>query len=249
MPAGIRIPANRNVAPAPPPGSPTYFSPLGKHTPGISADQQRTEEDSRLRADQFAQQERARADADRRDAVDFQRSRQIADESAAREQANRPKLRSATSIKKDIDILMPSLPPPPGYAPAGTPTRAQGPPLLPEGGGASSLADDSAFARSKDRIGLTRSAALRALQGSMDARGISGGGAEAAGVGAVMAGTAGDLGDVSRDMAMESERRAQEVEDRNYEGDFTRRRQDIDVWDARNNMLLNLMKQRGGSIY
>ena len=88
-------------------------------------------------------------------------------------------------------------------------------------------AGDLAFARAKDREGAISSAALRNLRGMMTATGQAGGGNERSAMASLTGATAGRLNDVSTAQALEEARRGQQVEDRNYMGDLTRRGQNI----------------------
>lgn len=109
-------------------------------------------------------------------------------------------------------------------------------------------AEAAAFARAKDRIQQNTQANLRGLRENMTARGISGSGIEAAGTADILGGGSGDVNDVIREQAIEGLRRSQQVSDRNYQGNLTRRGQDISREEARRRMILDLINS-GGRVY
>jgi hypothetical protein len=87
--------------------------------------------------------------------------------------------------------------------------------------------ESAAFARAKDRIGMTSQGAGKSLRALMSRRGLAGSGIEAGELGNLVSDARGQLGDVIRDQSIEGLRRDQAVEDRNYAGDISQRTTDM----------------------
>lgn len=87
------------------------------------------------------------------------------------------------------------------------------------------VAEQAAYARAKDRIGKSMRGAVDSLRDEFGGTGAIG--AQAKALGSVVAAGQGQLAETDRDIALEGERRRQDVEDRDYEGELTRRGQDI----------------------
>lgn len=94
------------------------------------------------------------------------------------------------------------------------------------------LADDTgaraaAFARAKEQAGQTAQAALTGLRSAVEDRGLMGSSVEAAGVGAAIGGAGGAVNDFTREQLKQDLGRADQLADRNYQGNITQRSQDI----------------------
>lgn len=85
----------------------------------------------------------------------------------------------------------------------------------------------AAFARAKEQAGSTARAGLDSLYDVMASTGRSGSAVEAGAAGQVAAGTAGDLNDFTREQYIQDLDRSREVSDRNYQGDLTKRGQNM----------------------
>ena len=107
-------------------------------------------------------------------------------------------------------------------------------------------ANSAAFARAKDRVGMTTRGSLKALQNMMSARGIAGSGIEGALGANVLTAGSGQLGDTIREQTLADLAREQQVEDRNYSGDVTQRAQDISVMDQKRAALAEFFRMRAG---
>lgn len=96
----------------------------------------------------------------------------------------------------------------------------------------SGAADDTgaraaAFARAKEQAGHTAQSALTGLRSAMEDRGMMGSSVEAAGVGAAINGASGAVNDFTREQLGKDLTRADQLADRNYQGNLTQRSQDI----------------------
>jgi hypothetical protein len=107
-------------------------------------------------------------------------------------------------------------------------------------------AEAAAYGRAKDQIGLNAAAGLKAMQGLMASRGISGSGIEAALSQGIVGDALGGLGEVSRDQAIQGLQRDYAVEDRNLAADVTQRGQDVSALTARNRDIMALMELTRG---
>lgn len=103
-------------------------------------------------------------------------------------------------------------------------------------------AEAAAYGRAKDQIGLNAAAGMRAMQGLMASRGISGSGIEAALSGGVVGSAVGQLGEVSRDQAITGLKRDWDVEDRDWAGNIQQRGQDISGLSSKNADAFRLME-------
>lgn len=110
-------------------------------------------------------------------------------------------------------------------------------------------AEDAAFARAKDRIGLATQGLLRSVQNRFARRGLRGSGLERSAEMDAMESGAGQLGEVVRDQAIEGLRRQNQVADQTYQGDITQRGQDLSALAQRRQSILALLKmaESGGA--
>jgi hypothetical protein len=93
----------------------------------------------------------------------------------------------------------------------------------------------AAFARAKEQSGGTALSAMKGLQDSMSARGLSGStgrGLEGGGINDVLSGAAGGVNDFTREQLIQDLNRYSGIADRTYAGDITQRGQDIDARKA-----------------
>lgn len=88
-------------------------------------------------------------------------------------------------------------------------------------------ANAAAFARAKDRIGLTGQGAMASLQREMSRRGLSGSGIEGAEMGDLVGGLRGQLGDVIRDQTIEDIKRNAQLDDRDFAALLGQRSDDL----------------------
>lgn len=109
-------------------------------------------------------------------------------------------------------------------------------------------AEDAAYGRARDQAGEEMRAGADSLSDEMSARGISGGGVEGALLGQILTKGQGQLGEVNREQAVDRMRRADQVQDTNYQGDIqqrsqdlTARGQDIEAQNARQSNAMRLM--------
>lgn len=96
-----------------------------------------------------------------------------------------------------------------------------------DGGVDNSAAQAAAFGRAKEMAGQNASAALKALEDVMGARGLHGSSIEGAETGNILTGGMRQVNDTVRDQTLQSASRAAQVNDRNYAGDITQRAQDM----------------------
>lgn len=106
-------------------------------------------------------------------------------------------------------------------------------------------AEDAAFARAKDKIGLASRSAMDSLSSEMSSRGISGSGVEAQRLGGVYESGLGEIGQTAREQAIEALKRKYQVSDRNVALASTTRGQNIGLLSS----LSQMTKPTGGGIY
>jgi len=106
-------------------------------------------------------------------------------------------------------------------------------------------AEDAAFARAKDKIGLASRAGMDSLSQQMASRGITGSGVEAQGLGNLYQAGMGEIGNTAREQALSSLQRRYQVNDRNTAAGLTKRAQDIGIVQS----LASLSKPTGGGVY
>lgn len=106
-------------------------------------------------------------------------------------------------------------------------------------------AEDAAFARAKEKIGLASRTAQESLSAEMAQRGITGSGVEAQGLGKVYESGVGQISDVAREQALSSLNRRYQVSDRNANLAAQKRAQDIGLLSS----LSAMTKPTGGGIY
>lgn len=123
-------------------------------------------------------------------------------------------------------------------------------------GGGTGAAESAAFGRAKDRIGEASQGALSTLGDIMSSRGLSGTGIEAGETGRVIGEAQQGLGEAGRDIALQQERRAAEVADRNLAAllqqrgqDIGQRGQDIGAEQARRDQILALIRAQQARSY
>lgn len=113
-------------------------------------------------------------------------------------------------------------------------------------------AENAAFARAKDQVGLTTRGALSGLAGAMAGRGIVGSGVEGRGQRGTVNQGQQQLGDVSRQQAITHADLAQKNAESEYSGAITQRGQDISANEAMNGLNLTArgqdITQRGQDI-
>lgn len=128
---------------------------------------------------------------------------------------------SVTQLKTATELLQPGKEPP-LVSPTvpGTQIAAPKP-------GDNTAATNAAYARAKDKIALEGSAAGKAMQGAMTARGISGSGIEAKGAKDITRASLAGLGQVARDQAMSDVEREDAFAKLGYTGGIQQRGQDI----------------------
>ena len=106
-------------------------------------------------------------------------------------------------------------------------------------------AENAAFARAKDKIGLASRAASDSLSAQMASRGITGSGIEAQQLGLASDQAVGQISDTAREQALASLQRRYQVSDRNAALTSTKRAQDIGLVQS----LASLAKPTGGAAY
>jgi hypothetical protein len=111
----------------------------------------------------------------------------------------------------------------PGYAQYGGPSFEQ--------------ARAASFARSKEQAGLSAQAAIKGLQGAMDARGLTGSTVEGQALGGVVSGAGQDLSNVIREQYIQDANQLARQAETQYQGAITQRGQDIQAQQA----ILNLI--------
>lgn len=124
------------------------------------------------------------------------------------------------------------------------------------GGGPPGAAEGAAFGRAKDRIGEASQGALSTLGDIMSSRGLSGTGIEAGETGRVIGEAQRGIGEAGRDIALQQERRAAEVADRNLAAllqqrgqDIGQRGQDIGAEQSRRDQILALIRAQQARNY
>lgn len=103
-------------------------------------------------------------------------------------------------------------------------------------------ARQAAFARAKERAGMTALSGINSLKSIMEASGKMGSSMESQGMAEVIGGGVSDINDFTRDELIMDTGRAADIADRNYAGALTKRGQDMSM----NQSLLSLMK---GGVY
>lgn len=101
-------------------------------------------------------------------------------------------------------------------------------------------AEDAAYGRAKDQAGAEARGAADQVSDELSARGIAGGGAEAALLGTIMNKAQGQLGEVNREQAIDYMRRADNVQDTNYSGAVQQRGQTINAEQQRQSNAMRL---------
>lgn len=156
--------------------------------------------------------------------------------------------RSAANTDQMRDLLLKqfgSAPPPPGAI--GLPGGEHTVPGPPPGAPGTPAVADQAFARAKDRAGLSLQSGLKTLKGVMQRRGQSGSSIEGDATADLIGGELTRMGDVDLASAAEGQRRGYQLEDRAHE----------DVWRGRemtdrnrmNGLQLLMSLMNGGRAY
>lgn len=103
-------------------------------------------------------------------------------------------------------------------------------------------AESAAFGRAKDRVGLATQGLLKSIRNNFAKRGLSGSPLAMSREAGALESGAGQIGEVIRDQAIEGLRRQYDVRDQNYQGDISQRGQDISAEQARQNLVLSLVR-------
>lgn len=122
-------------------------------------------------------------------------------------------------------IQVPQFAPPPAAPP---PAQIQTPDLR--------EAQDAEFARAKDKVGMSSSAALASLRSSLGGRGMLGGQGEYRGTQNVATAGLGQLGDVAREQAIQGGAADRQQALAGYSGQVTQRGQDIGANEFNNSL-------------
>lgn len=102
------------------------------------------------------------------------------------------------------------------------------------------------YAQTKDNAANATRAAMTALQGELQARGMGGGGYEAGQIGQNLSREANTIGEADRQQAVEQLKQAQHVADVQYSGDVQQRAQNIGIGEGNANRSASLYDSAEG---